>query len=93
MKKFSVFGTAVLLLALLVQGTSPALAETTAGTTTRVSVASNGTQGNDFSGDPSISATGHFVAFTSFATNLVSGDTNGTGDVFVHDQQGGGIVE
>ena len=63
------------------------------GQTTRVSVASDGTQGNDFSGDPSISATGHFVAFTSFATNLVSGDTNGTGDIFVHDRQGGGIVE
>jgi Tol biopolymer transport system component len=92
MKKFSVFGTAVLLLALLVQGTSPAwaaLAETTAGTTTRVSVASDGTQGNDFSGDSAISATGRFVAFDSPATNLVSDDTNGVPDVFVHDRKTG----
>ena len=92
MKKFSVLGTVVLLLALLVQGTSPAwaaLAETTAGTTTRVSVASDGTQGNDFSGDSAISATGRFVAFDSPATNLVSGDTNGVPDVFVHDRKTG----
>jgi len=92
MKKFSVLGTAVLLLALLVQGTSPAwaaLAETTAGTTTRVSVASDGTQGNDFSGDSAISATGRYVAFDSPATNLVSGDTNGVPDVFVHDRKTG----
>jgi hypothetical protein len=33
------------------------------------------------------------VAFTSFATNLVSDDTNGTGDIFIHDRQGGGSVE
>ena len=63
------------------------------GQTTRVSVASDGTQGNDFSGDPSISANGRFVSFSSVATNLVSGDTNGAGDIFVHDRQGGGSVE
>ena len=96
MKKFSVLGKAVLLLALLIQGTSPAwaaLAETTAGTTTRVSVRSNGTQGNGLSLHPSLSATGRYVAFDSEASNLVSGDTNGTGDVFVHDWQGLGSVE
>jgi Tol biopolymer transport system component len=63
------------------------------GQTTRVSVASNGIEGNDFSGDPSISANGRFVSFSSVATNLVSGDTNGAGDIFVHDLQGGGSVE
>src|SRR5262249_54250289 len=31
----------------------------------------------------SISADGNLVAFTSFATNLVPGDTNGLNDVFV----------
>ena len=61
----------------------------TAGTTTRVSVASDGTQGNDFSAEASISATGRFVAFSSVATNLVSGDTNGVPDVFVHDRKTG----
>ena len=34
---------------------------------------------------PSISANGRFVAFESWATNLVPGDTNGVADVFVRD--------
>ena len=59
------------------------------GQTTRVSVASDGTQGNEFSDAPSISASGRYVAFFSLASNLVSGDTNGTGDVFVHDRKTG----
>jgi Tol biopolymer transport system component len=57
------------------------------GTTERVSVDSNGTQADKFSDSPSISADGRYVAFESFATNLVPGDTNGTYDVFVHDRQ------
>src|SRR5207253_854957 len=56
------------------------------GVTERVSVASDGTQGDDFSQVPSISAAGRFVAFRSFASNLVSGDTNGRDDIFVHDR-------
>ncbi len=63
------------------------------GTTTRVSVDSSGSQGDFDSGNTntnaSISADGRFVAFDSYATNLVSGDTNGRGDVFVHDRQTG----
>ena len=59
------------------------------GKTTRVSVASDGTQGNGESGMPSISADGRFVSFYSEATNLVAGDTNGAYDVFVHDRQTG----
>lgn len=66
------------------------------GTTTRVSVASDGSQGADtgqfpypYSANPSISADGRYVAFTSGASNLVDGDTNRTPDVFVHDQQTG----
>ncbi len=60
------------------------------GATTRVSIDSSGAQGNHASSDvPSISADGRFVAFTSFASNLVSGDTNDSSDVFVHDRQTG----
>jgi uncharacterized membrane protein len=59
------------------------------GQTTRVSLASNGTQGNEGSAQPAISADGRFVAFLSIATNLVSGDTNNSMDVFVHDRQTG----
>ena len=59
------------------------------GSTTRVSVASDGSEGNLFSFDPSISSDGRFVAFHSWASNLVSGDTNDVQDVFVHDRQTG----
>ena len=59
------------------------------GTTTRMSVASNGTQGNNASGRPAVSADGRFVAFISFASNLVPGDSNGTGDIFVRDRLAG----
>lgn len=62
----------------------------------RVSVASDGTEGNWASYDPSISADGRYVAFFSFASNLVPTDTNQSGktanvggDVFVHDRQTG----
>ena len=53
------------------------------GLTTRVSVDSGGGEGNSFSLYPSISSGGHFVAFFSFAGNLVPNDTNGSPDVFV----------
>lgn len=56
------------------------------GTTVRVSLSSGGTQGDEASYEPTISATGRFVAFASGATNLVAGDTNGASDVFLHDQ-------
>ena len=57
--------------------------------TTRVSIASDGTQENDESWYPSISADGRFVAFGSYATNLVPNDTNGKPDIFVHDRDTG----
>ena len=56
------------------------------GTTTRVSVDSAGTQGNDHSYSPSISEDGRYVAFESLSTNLVAGDGNGVIDIFVHDR-------
>ncbi|MBW3664431.1 MAG: hypothetical protein KY469_15125 [Actinobacteria bacterium] len=60
-----------------------------AGTTERVSVASDGRSGNNNANSPSISADGRFVAFDSFASNLVPGDTNRASDVFVHDRATG----
>jgi Tol biopolymer transport system component/putative cell wall-binding protein len=56
-----------------------------AGTTVRASVSSSEAQGNLSSGSRSISADGRYVAFLSFASNLVPGDTNGLEDVFVRD--------
>jgi Tol biopolymer transport system component len=53
--------------------------------TIRVSVATGGAQGNGFSGNPSVSDDGRYVAFVSSADNLVSSDSNGEGDIFVRD--------
>jgi Tol biopolymer transport system component len=53
--------------------------------TYRVSVASNGKQGDQRSKLPSISADGRYVAFASDATNLVKGDANSVTDIFVRD--------
>jgi Tol biopolymer transport system component len=55
------------------------------GTTIRVSVASDGSEGDGYSYEPAISADGNFVVFQSFASNLVAGDTNSVGDIFVRD--------
>jgi len=62
------------------------------GTTTRISVSSDGSEGDLGSTNASISGDGRFVAFVSDATNLVSGDTNGVGDIFVHDRQTGQTI-
>jgi Tol biopolymer transport system component len=53
------------------------------GAASRVSLASDGTQANSGSGQASISRSGGQTAFTSFASNLVPGDTNAETDVFV----------
>ena len=55
----------------------------TRNTTERVSVATDGTQGNNDSAFPSVSADGRSAAFVSGATNLISGDTNTYPDIFV----------
>lgn len=55
------------------------------GETTRVSISGSGSEGNGASGFASISTDGRYVAFSSSASNLVPGDTNSTGDVFIHD--------
>ncbi len=62
------------------------------GTTRRISVNTAGGDANDASFSPSISADGRFVAFASFASDLVSGDGNFVGDVFVRDVRAGTTV-
>lgn len=57
------------------------------GDVTRVSVSSSGTQADAMSYWGKISADGRFVVFESEAGNLVDGDTNGLGDVFLRDRQ------
>jgi hypothetical protein len=54
--------------------------------TERVSLTSTGGEANGASGSASISkGDARYVAFTSVASNLVPGDTNGTADIFVRD--------
>jgi Tol biopolymer transport system component len=62
------------------------------GRTTRASVSSRGRQASGGSDSPALSADGRYVAFVSSATNLVRGDTNRQGDVFVHDRRTGKTV-
>jgi Tol biopolymer transport system component len=51
-----------------------------------ISQRDNGSAGNNAAMDGSISGDGRFVAFSSTATNLIFGDTNGAPDVFLHDR-------
>ena len=74
-----------LLACLLALSSTAALAQTTE----RVSVSSNGAQGNDDSGNAGISDDGRFVVFDSSADNLVPGDGNGVEDIFLHDRESG----
>jgi hypothetical protein len=60
-----------------------------AGTTRRVSLSSGGIEGNASSDSPWISADGKLVAFSSNASNLVGGDSNGVGDIFVRNRETG----
>ena len=55
----------------------------------RASVSTDGTEGDDVSQVMDISADGRFVVFTSWATTLVEGDTNGVADVFLRDLETG----
>ncbi|GGK39704.1 hypothetical protein GCM10010124_35440 [Pilimelia terevasa] len=59
------------------------------GTTRRVSVSGTGGQADGASRNVALSRDGRYVAFTSEATNLVPGDTNGVADVFLHDRRTG----
>ena len=57
--------------------------------TTRVSIRSDGNEvfsAPGFSAYPSLSFDGRYVAFPSNSTDLVDGDNNGVGDIFVHDR-------
>ena len=55
----------------------------------RVSVSSSGIEGNAGSYNPQISADSRYVAFHSFANNLVPADSNLVSDVFLRDRETG----
>ena len=75
----------VLALALIATLAAPRLSA--AGTVEIVSVSSGGVQANNYSIQSMMTPSGRYVAFDSGATNLVPGDTNGFGDIFVRDRQ------
>jgi Tol biopolymer transport system component len=62
------------------------------GATNQVDVAVDGGLPNGASEAAAISATGRFIAFWSYASNLVANDTNGLPDVFVRDMQTGTTI-
>ena len=55
------------------------------GVTTRVSVASDGSEADSNSYRPALSANGRYVVFASYASNLVADDSNGFSDIFRHE--------
>jgi Tol biopolymer transport system component len=67
------------------------LRDTVQNTTIRVSVSDDESEANS-SSRGSISANGKYVAFQSYASNLVAGDTNGDDDIFVRDLTAGTTV-
>ncbi|MEV4491958.1 hypothetical protein AB0K04_17805 [Micromonospora coxensis] len=60
--------------------------------TRRISLTTTGAQATGSSSLPGISADGRHVAFYSNAPDLVAGDTNGHGDVFLHDRSTGSTI-
>ena len=58
-------------------------------TTTRISIGYDGSQANGSSNAPSVSDDGRWFAYSSNATNMVSGDTNNLLDIFLYDRSAG----
>ncbi|MQS10835.1 hypothetical protein F7Q99_00705 [Streptomyces kaniharaensis] len=77
--------------ALAVTAAAPAHADEPSATTERVTVGLDSAQPNGASEAQGLSADGRFAVFTSTASNLVPGDTNGKSDVFVRDLWTGAI--
>lgn len=62
------------------------------GEVSRVSVSSDGVEGNYWSRASSLSRDGRYVVFESLASNLVKDDLNGELDVFRHDRETGETI-
>jgi hypothetical protein len=86
----STFLVAITLFALLI---SPAIsAPEVSGGIDRISESSVGVQADSYSYISVLSADGRYIAFSSNASNLVAGDTNGVEDVFRHDRLTGETI-
>jgi Tol biopolymer transport system component len=87
----SYFGVFAMLVAMVLLCVLADTSGAAAGDTIRVSVDSSGNQADEGpagqgSYEASISANGRHVVFYSYASDLVEGDTNGRGDIFVRDR-------
>lgn len=60
-----------------------------AGGIARLSLTHDGQQANDSSFEPCVSRDGRWLAYTSYASNLLPGDDNQSSDVFLLDRQSG----
>lgn len=67
------------------------LRDRSTGSTALISRGPGGVQGDSVSTAPWLSFTGRFVTFTSLATTLVIGDTNGQNDAFLYDRNTGAV--
>jgi Tol biopolymer transport system component len=65
------------------------LRDMVSGTTEYISQPNGGGRADEVSVKPSITPDGRYVAYRSFATNLVAGDTNGFSDAFLYDRDSG----
>ncbi len=88
--KCASFAAKTIVMALAFCSSSAARAQS--GLTTRISVSSGGAQGNGDCGPPSITPDGRYIVFRSYADNLVAGDVNGAGDIFLHDRVTGSVT-
>ncbi|MEE1609735.1 hypothetical protein [Microvirga sp. CF3016] len=68
------------------------LKDLTTGEITRLSTAADGTQADDTSNNARLSPDGRYVVFTSGASNLVAGGTNGNDHIFVKDLTTGSVT-
>ncbi len=62
-------------------------------TVTHISPSTSGGVSNNSNTNASISCDGRFVAFESYASDLVSSDTNSASDIFLVDRVGGDLVK
>lgn len=84
----------ILLLTSLPATAAKASSKPSGGSTSRpaiklISATPAGAVGNNYSMNPDITPDGRYIAFFSYASNLVAGDTNGTVDSFVRDRSTG----
>lgn len=68
------------------------LADAKLGTVERISTTSEGAQANGVSYPSAISRNGRYVLLSSYATNLISGETDAREDVFLKDRRTGAVT-